>query len=130
MSVAGISSSSFLDPSITPAGEDKKLQFQKELQQLSQDLKSGNTSAAQADFAKIAQDIQNGLRHHHHRGASGVHAIIDHFDPLPRTGGLTAAQQGSSALQGALQQFGQSNGASGASQPDISSLLSGVSLSA
>ena len=53
MSVSGISSTSFFDPSVTQGIQDKKLQFQKELQQLSQDLKVGNLAASQADFVAL-----------------------------------------------------------------------------
>ena len=53
MSVSGISSESFFDPSVSRGIQDKKLQFQKELQQLGQDLKSGNLAASQADFVAL-----------------------------------------------------------------------------
>jgi len=114
-----------------------------DLNQLGQDLKSGNIAGAQQDLIKLQQDSQGSTQsaqthHHHHHGGGGagvasalgpvLSPIIDHLDPVTRAGGLTAAQQAYSTFQGALQQFAQSNGVS--SQPDISSLLSGVSLSA
>ena len=188
MAVSGISSTSFFDPGLTQAIQGKKLQFQKELQQLSQDLQAGNLSASQVDFAALqklggvssptasssapatataaapsvsplaadlrqlgkdveagnlsvaqqdftklqadAQSETQGASAHHHRHYDGGVAgpVIDHFNPAAKTGGLTAAQQGYSALQGVLQQFAQNSGASG--RPDISALLSGVSVSA
>ncbi len=114
-----------------------------DLNQLGQDLKSGNIAGAQQDLTKLQQDSQGSTQgaqthHHHHHsgGGAGVASvlgpvlspIIDHLDPVTQAGGLTAAQQAYSTFQGALQQFAQSNGVSG--QPDISSLLSGVSLNA
>ena len=96
-------------------------------------MKAGNLSAAQQDFTKLQADAQSetqgaSAHHHRHHGGGVAGAVIDHLDPAAKTGGLTAAQQGYSALQGVLQQFVQNSGASG--QPDISSLLSGVSVSA
>ena len=187
MSVSGISSTIFFDPGLTQAIQGKKLQFQKELQQLSQDLQAGNLSASQVDFAalqklggvssptaspsapatatatapsvspfaadllqlgkdlkagnlSVAQqdftksqadpqsETQGASAHHPHHGGGFTGAVIDHFDPAARTGGLTAAQQGYSTLQGVLQRFAQHSGVSG--QLDISSLLSRVSVSA
>jgi uncharacterized protein YukE len=54
MSVSAISGSSFFDYS-TQNVQNKMQQFQQEFQQLGQDLRSGNLSAAQADFATLQQ---------------------------------------------------------------------------
>ncbi len=54
MSVSGISSSSLFDYN-TQSVQNKMQQFQKEFQQLGQDLQSGNMSAAQSDFATLRQ---------------------------------------------------------------------------
>ena len=93
---------------------------------------AGNLSVAQQDFTKSQADPQSETQgasaHHPHHGGGFTGAVIDHFDPAARTGGLTAAQQGYSTLQGVLPRFAQHSGVSG--QLDISSLLSRVSVSA
>jgi hypothetical protein len=58
MSVAGVSSSSFVDYG-TQGVQSTMQQFRKDFQQLGQDLQSGNLSAAQSDFASI-QQLQTG----------------------------------------------------------------------
>ena len=57
MPVAGISSSNLFDFT-SQSVQNRKQQFQQELQQLGQDLQSGNLSAAQTDFATIQQSGQ------------------------------------------------------------------------
>jgi len=54
MSIAGILSSSLFNSNSQAISPQQ--QFQKEFQQLSQDLKSGNLSAAQSDFATLQQN--------------------------------------------------------------------------
>jgi hypothetical protein len=54
MSVSGISSSNLLNLNIQ-ATQSRVQQFRQEFQQLGQDLKYGNLSAAQADFASLQQ---------------------------------------------------------------------------
>ena len=54
MSVSGISSSNLFD-STNQTIQTKMQQFQKEFQQLGQDLQSGNLSAAQSDFVTLQQ---------------------------------------------------------------------------
>ena len=135
MSVAGIGSSSFFDAGVTKGVQDKNLQFQKELQQLNQDLQSGNADGVQQDLTKLQQDsrLQTlGARAHHlHRGGDAggaIRPIIDHFDPAAHAIGLAAVQQAYGTLQAGLQQFARSGGHQG--QPDIGALLAGVSVSA
>ncbi len=54
MSVSGISSSNLFD-STNQTIQSKMQQFQKEFQQLGQDLQSGNLSAAKSDFVTLQQ---------------------------------------------------------------------------
>jgi hypothetical protein len=66
--------------------------FQQDFQKLGQDLKSGNLSASQADFATLQQEIQNGngadpIRHSHHVHAHNIKS------------GDTASSTGSTSLQ-------------------------------
>jgi predicted nuclease of predicted toxin-antitoxin system len=56
MSVSGIGSSSLFSY-LTENTQSKKQQLQQELQQLGQDLKSGNLSAAQTDFTTLQQSM-------------------------------------------------------------------------
>jgi hypothetical protein len=53
MSVSGISSNLF--DSSSPSVQNEVQQFQKEFQQLGEDLQSGNLSAAQSDFVTLQQ---------------------------------------------------------------------------
>ena len=96
--------------------------------QLSQDLKSGNLSAAQQDFSTIQQDFQNsqtqgqgGAGHHHHhihaeaQGAQSSSPLAQLFAQLGQalqTGNLSSAQQAYSTLQQDFQQFATSGGLS------------------
>jgi hypothetical protein len=106
--------------------------------QLSQDLKSGNLTAAQQDYDTIQQDFQSmetqatqGHHHHHHHGSessdssssssgsgSGSTSPADLFSELGQalqSGNLSSAQQAYSALQTDFQQFALSNGVFSAS---------------
>ena len=75
-----------------------------DLQQLGQDLKSGDTSAAQQGYAKILQDFQaqapQAHRHHHHGGGgSEVSQLLSQLGQSLQSGNLAAAQQEYSSLQ-------------------------------
>jgi|HubBroStandDraft_2_1064218.scaffolds.fasta_scaffold486269_1 outer membrane protein assembly factor BamD (BamD/ComL family) len=74
--------------------------------QLATDLKSGNLTAAQQDFAQIEKDFQNlatqnqapgdngsGLPHHHHRGTSNsISQLFEQLGQSLQSGNLTSAQ--------------------------------------
>lgn len=96
MSVAGISSSLF---NYTPQSVQSTFQqFQKEFQQLGQDLQSGNLSAAQSDFATLQKDEPQSSS----ATASQTSPIAQAFSQLSKdlqSGNLTAAQQDYSSLQ-------------------------------
>lgn len=81
------------------------------ISQLGQDLKAGNLSAAQSDFATLRQDLQQlgGIstqRRHHHHGLSpssgepsGPATLFGDLSQELQSGNLAAAQQTYSALQ-------------------------------
>ncbi len=125
MSITGIASSllSILSGSQNNQGQVNGFkQFQSELQQLGQDLQSGNLSAARQDFASLQQDMQQTVPqvagHHHHFHAAGQQngtssqptgSIAQEFSLLAqslRGGNLQGAQQAFATLQNDLQQIG------------------------
>jgi outer membrane protein assembly factor BamD (BamD/ComL family) len=107
--------------------------------QLATDLKSGNLTAAQQDFAQIQKDFQNlaaqnqasgdngaELPHHHHRGGSNsINQLFEQLGQSLQSGDLTSAQSTFATLQQDLQ-------LSSAESADTSSqsVASGVSVSA
>jgi len=109
--------------------------------QLATDLKSGNLTGAQQDFAQIQKDFQNlaaqnqasgdngaGLPHHHHRGESNsISQLFEQLGQSLQSGDLTSAQSAFATLQQDLQQF-----STGFANADTSSqaATTGVSVSA
>jgi outer membrane protein assembly factor BamD (BamD/ComL family) len=107
--------------------------------QLASDLKSGNLTAAQQDFAQIQKDFQNlaaqnqasgdngaELPHHHHRGGSNsVSQLFEQLGQSLQSGDLTSAQSTFAALQQDLQQLPV-----GSTTSSSQSAASGVSVSA
>jgi len=107
--------------------------------QLATDLKSGNLTAAQQDFAQIEKDFQNlatqnqapgdngsGLPHHHHRGTSNlISQLFEQLGQSLQSGNPTSAQSTFATLQQDLQQSSAGSTTS-SSQP----AGSGVSVSA
>lgn len=102
--------------------------------QLGQDLQSGNLSAAQADFATVQQDVQQaapqqgagGTHHHHHHSfnsdsnssqQSAISTLFSELGSSLQSGNLSAAQAAYSTLQQDFQQmgFGTSATSSGSS---------------
>ncbi len=103
--------------------------------QLGQDLQSGNLSAAQADFATVQQDVQQaapqqgagGTHHHHHHHSfnsdsnssqqSAISTLFSELGSSLQSGNLSAAQAAYSTLQQDFQQmgFGTSATSSGSS---------------
>lgn len=107
--------------------------------QLGIDLKTGNLSAAQTDFATIQQDVKQGTvsghRHHHLHAdnsetsgqQSGPATLFGDLGQELQSGNLNAAQQTYSALQQDFLQFSGGNLSSGASG-STSSISGGTSL--
>src|SRR6266481_145649 len=108
--------------------------------QLAQDLKSGNLTAAQSDFATVQQNLQqagpqagaaHGHHHHHHQsdGDSGQSSGQSSGQPNPistlfgqlghdlQSGNLSAAQQAYSSLQQDFQQFALNNSSTTSGAP-------------
>ena len=104
MSISGISSTSLF------SSNSLQNTIQKEFQQLSQDLQSGNLSAAQKDFKTIQQDFKNraAQQQNDQASGSGSNAVSQLFEQLGQelqSGNLSSAQQTFSSLQ---QEFSQS----------------------
>ena len=128
MSIAAIATGllSLLSGSQTNAANDVQ-QFQTELQQLGQDLQSGNLPAAQQDFSALQLDgrqaVQQVAAHHHHLAHPVAAANASSSSPASQpagslaldfrqlaqslqTGNLQAAQQAFSTLQSDLERAG------------------------
>jgi hypothetical protein len=109
--------------------------------QLGQDLQSGNLSAAQSDFAAVQKDVQQsgpqqgaaGAHHHHHHHSSGsdssqsysqqtaLSTLFGQLGSSLQSGNLSAAQQVYTTLQQDFQQFAL--GGSSIAGPSASSPL-------
>jgi hypothetical protein len=110
---------------------------QNEFQQLGQDLKSGNVSAARQDFATVEQGVRQRtaqiLHHHHHFSAAGssssTSTTAQDFGELAQalqSGNVSAAQTAFAALQQAMDQPYAStspNAAAAASEPGSSNAV-------
>jgi hypothetical protein len=116
---------------LTPAsGAQTSSQLGTAVSQLAQDLKSGNLTAAQSDFAAIQQDLQqtgqqsgaaHGHHHRHHGGGESSQSSSQQ-DPIStlfgqlgqdlQAGNVAAAQQAYSSLQQDLQRFTPNNSSS------------------
>jgi len=101
MSLAGISSSSlFSYETQNTQRQNKVQQFQQELQQLGEDLQSGNLSAAQTDFATLQQLTPQGSSSS--TSATNSNPLAQAFQQLGQdlqSGNLSAAQQDYSNVQ-------------------------------
>jgi outer membrane protein assembly factor BamD (BamD/ComL family) len=103
--------------------------------QLAQDLKSGNLTAAQSDFATVQQNLQQAGpqagaahgHHHHHQsdGDSGqssgqqnpISTMFGQLGQDLQSGNLSAAQQAYSSLQQDFQQFALNNSSAASGAP-------------
>src|SRR5258708_2667838 len=106
--------------------------------QLAQDLKSGNLTAAQSDFATVQQNLQQAGpqagaahgHHHHHQsdGDSGqssgqqnpISTLFGQLGQDLQSGNLSAAQQAYSSLQQDFQQFALNNSSASSGTPSNS----------
>jgi hypothetical protein len=115
MSLAGLVSSIFFDPSSQTA-QTSKPPLQQEFQQLGKDLQSGNVPGAQQNLSTLRQDLQNAKQHlpaHHHQHrlhAGGLDHLLDPLSQALQSGNLASAQQAYKTLQQDFQQFSQLNG--------------------
>jgi hypothetical protein len=114
MSISGILSSSFLQNQLSAASSP----YQQDMQKLSQDLQSGNLSAAQSDFATLqaafsqpAASTGTGSTAST-SGASTSNPVAQAFNQLAtdlKSGNLSAAQKDFSTVQQDLQSLGGSS---------------------
>ena len=98
MSVAGISSSNLFDFN-SQSIQNRKQQFQQELQQLGQDLQSGNLSAAQTDFATLQQSGPQISSTSSNQNASPIAQDFKQLSQDIQSGDISAAQQDYAKLQ-------------------------------
>ena len=103
--------------------------------QLALDLKSGNLTAAQSDFATVQQNLQQAgpqagaaHGHHHHRQSDGdsgqssgqpnpISTLFGQLGQDLQSGNLSAAQQAYSSLQQDFQQFALNNSSTTSGAP-------------
>ena len=102
MSVAGISSSNLFNYS-TQSVQNKMQQFQKEFQQLGQDLQSGNMSAAQSDFATLQQYAPQTSSTSSSQSNSPIAQEFSQLAKDIQSGNTSAAQQDYSTIQQDMQ---------------------------
>ena len=76
------------------------------------DLKAGNTTAAQQDYAKLQQDMQTQTpRHHRHHsasdanGSSEISQLFSQLGSALQSGNLSVAQQAYSTMLQDFQQY-------------------------
>lgn len=104
MSIADISSILF---SHTPQSIQSNFQnFQKEFQQLGQDLQSGNLTAAQADFATLQPEVPLAASTTSSQNTSPIAQAFSQLAKDLQAGNITSAQQDYSTLQQDLQNHG------------------------
>ena len=94
MSMTGISSTNFQDLPVQTT-QSRMQQFRQEFQQLGQDLRSGNLSAAQTDFATLQQlgPLANS------QGAGPISQDLNQLSQDLKGGDLSAAQQDLAKIQ-------------------------------
>jgi len=104
MSLSGISTSSLFSYESQNAQNQNKLQsFQQELQQLGEDLQSGNLSAAQTDFATLQQMAPQGSSTSSSASGNPLTQAFQQLGQDLQSGNLSAAQQDYSNIQQAFQ---------------------------
>jgi len=103
MSVSGIASSifQFLNPS---SAQSNYQNFQKEFQQLGQDLQSGNLSQAQADFAALQPPVQPASSNSTQSSTNSLSSAMSQLSQDLQSGNLSAAQQDYATVKQDLQQ--------------------------
>ncbi len=129
MSVSRISSSSLFDYN-TQSVQNKMQQFQKEFQQLGQDLQSGNMSAAQSDFATLQQYAPQTSSTSSSQSNSPIAQEFSQLAKDIQSGNTSAAQQDYSTIQQDMQSHAaeghhhhHSSGGGGEGQSAVSQLM-------
>jgi|tagenome__1003787_1003787.scaffolds.fasta_scaffold20987606_2 hypothetical protein len=111
MSISSIVASSLFQPTVTQGVQNKFQKIQSEFQQLGQDLKAGDLSGAQKDFATLIQDLpisqtQGGA------SSGGAAQALQVLGQDLQSGNLAAAQGDFAAIQRKAQERGQAQVAS------------------
>jgi len=111
MSISSIVASSLFQPTVTQGVQNKFQKIQSEFQQLGQDLKAGDLSGAQKDFATLIQDLpisqtQGGA------SSGGAAQALQVLGQDLQSGNLAAAQGDFAAIQRKAQESGQAQVAS------------------
>ncbi len=106
MSISSIVASSLFQPTVTQGVQNKFQKIQSEFQQLGQDLKAGDLSGAQKDFATLIQDLpisqtQGGA------SSGGAAQALQVLGQDLQSGNLAAAQGDFAAIQRKAQERGQ-----------------------
>ena len=107
MSVSGVSSSNLFDAT-NQTTQNSMQQFQKEFQQLGQDLQSGNITAAQSDFVTL-QQIGSQSTASATSSTQSNSPLAQAFNQLAqdlKSGNVSAAQQDFTQIQQAMQDQG------------------------
>jgi soluble cytochrome b562 len=114
MSVAGISSTSFYQPSSVNANSQSR---RAEFQQLGQDLQSGNLAAAQQDFSGLTQatsqtsgSTQTASSNAQIPGFGSMVQELSTLGQALQSGNLSAAQQAYKTVQQDMQSVQQTHG--------------------
>ena len=98
MSIAGISSTSWLNPT-SQTIQNNFQQFRKEFQQLGQDLQTGNVSAAQQDFATLQQLTPQSSAASPLQSNSPISQDFNQLAQDLKSGNMSAAQQDYTKIQ-------------------------------
>ncbi len=101
MSVAGICSTLFA--SSNPTIQNNMKQFSQEFQQLGEDLKSGNMSAAQSDFVTLQQTGPQGLSDPTIQSSNPLSQAFSQLSQDLSSGNVSGAQQDYTKIQQAFQ---------------------------
>jgi len=107
VSVTGISGSTFLQAFNPAPPQNKTQQFQKEFQQLGQDLQSGNLAQAQSDFATLRQNAPAGSplsASNSNNSSSPIAQAFQQLSQALQSGNLSAAQSDFATIQQDAQQ--------------------------
>jgi len=103
MSVLGIASSSIFQYLNSSSAQSKYLNFQKEFQQLGQDLSSGNLSQAQADFQALQPQVASSANTQN--STNPLTTAMNQLATDLQSGNLSAAQQDYSTVKQDMQQM-------------------------
>ena len=111
MSISGVSSSDVFQASVAQGAQTKFQQIQSQFQKVGQDLKSGNLTQAQADFATLSQELPSSQQAGAATTTGPTNTLAKAFQVLGQdlqAGNLAASQTDFATIQQDAQQ--QSSG--------------------